>query len=106
MYLIRRVWNVKPGSTRQAAKLVAQIGKAYEEAGQRSPTRVYWSGYTVPGPADRVYMDWIQEKIESPFRDGNAIPGTSQAGKRLRELVESSHIEFYEIAPGTQGGEV
>lgn len=106
MYLVRRVWKVKPGSTRQAAKLISEIGKAYEEAGQRSPTRVYWSGYTVPGPANRVYMDWIQEKIESPFREGNAIPGTSRAGKRLRELVESSRIEFYEIAPGTQVGEV
>lgn len=106
MYLIRRVWKVKPGSTRQAAKLIAEIGKAYEEAGQRSSTRVYWSGYTVPGPANRVYMDWIQERIESPFREGNSIPGTSRAGKRLRELVESSRIEFYEIAPGTQDGEV
>ena len=106
MYLVRRVWKVKPGSTRQAARLIAEIGQAYEEAGQRSRTRVYWSGYTVPGPANRVYMDWIQEKIESPFREGSAIPGTSGAGKRLRELVESSRIEFYEIAPGTQGGEV
>ncbi len=106
MYLIRRVWNVKPGSTQKAAKLIAQIGKSYEDVGQRSPTRVYWSGYTVPGAADKVYLDWVQEKIESPFREGNPLPGTSHAGKRLRELVESSHIEFYEIAPETQGGEV
>ena len=59
MYLIRRVWIVKPGATRKAAQLISELGKGYEKAG-RSKTRVYWSGYTVPGPANTVYMDWTE----------------------------------------------
>ena len=100
MYLIRRVWNVKPGATRQVADIVDKIGKAYQDAGQRSETRVYWSGYTVPGPANKVYMDWTQETIDSPYREGNVSPGTGDLGAQLRELTEESYIEFYEMAPG------
>lgn len=100
MYLIRRVWNVKPSATRQVADIVDKIGKAYQDAGQRSKTRVYWSGYTVPGPANKVYMDWTQETIDSPYREDNVSPGTGDLGAQLRELTEDSYIEFYEMAPG------
>jgi hypothetical protein len=97
MYLIRRVYKVKPGATRKAAELIHQIGKRYEEAGQRSPVRVYWSGYTVPGPANTVYMDWVQEKIESPYREDNVSPHTADLGAQLRELQEETYIEFFEM---------
>ena len=97
MYLIRRVYKVKPGMTRKAAELIQKIGKLYEEAGQRSPVRVYWSGYTVPGPTNTVYMDWVQEKIESPYREGNVSPGSGDLGAQLREIQEESYIEFYEM---------
>ena len=49
MYLIRRVFRCKPGTARRAAEQIMKIGKAYENAGQRSPIRVYTSGGTVPG---------------------------------------------------------
>ncbi len=97
MYLIRRVYKVKPGATRNAAQLIAQIGKGYEKAG-RSPTRVYWSGYTVPGPANTVYMDWTEETLRSPFDSEASEPdelGTIYS--QLRELQEESYIEFYEM---------
>ena len=97
MYLIRRVYKVKPGTTRQAAELIYRIGKRYEETGQRSSVRVYWSGYTVPGPANTVYMDWVQEKIESPYRKDNESPDTGDLGAQLREIQEESYIEFYEM---------
>ena len=102
MYLIRRVFKVKPGNARRAAEIIARIGKAYEEAGQRSPTRVYLSGGTVPGPANTVYMDWTAERIESPYRPGNRFPeAVASLGAQLRELTEESHIEFYELVnPG------
>ena len=98
MYLVRRVWKVKPRTYRQAAELVSKLGKLYEEAGQRSPTRVYWSGGTVPGPADTVYMDWTEETLDSPYRDGHTLPdGISEVATQLREIQEESHIEFYEM---------
>ena len=98
MYLIRRVYQGKPGATRRAAELIHQMGKRYEEAGQRTPVRVYWSGSTIPGPANTVYMDWVQEKIESPYRPNQKFPDMGDLGQQLRvELQEESHIEFYEM---------
>ena len=98
MYLVKRVFKVKPGTARQAANIIAQMGKLYEEAGQRSPTRVYTSGGTVPGPADTVYMDWTEEALRSPYREDNEIPEKVRAlGAQLREVQEHSHIEFYEM---------
>ncbi len=98
MYLIRRVFKVMPGTTRRAAEIITQIGKHYEEEGQRSSVRVYMSGGTVPGPANTVYMDWIDETLRSPYREGNKIPDEIAAlGAQLSELQEESHIEFYEI---------
>ena len=97
MYLIRRVYKVKPGTTRKAAELIDKIAKRYEEAGQRSSVKVYWSGYTVPGAANTVYMDWVQEKIESPYRPGNVSADTGDLGAQLREIQEESYIEFYEM---------
>ena len=98
MYLAKRVFKVKPGTARQAADIIAQMGKLYEEAGQRSPTRVYTSGGTVPGPADTVYMDWTEETLRSPYREDNEIPEKIRVlGGQLREIQEHSHIEFYEM---------
>jgi hypothetical protein len=98
LYLIRRVFKVKPGTARQAADVITRIGKRYEEAGQRSPIRVYTSGSTVPGPADTVYMDWIDEAIRSPMREGNDTPeGMADLGAQLREFQEETFIEFYEM---------
>jgi hypothetical protein len=98
MYLIRRVFKVKPGTARKAAEVIAKLGKAYEDAGQRSPTRVYISGGTVPGPANHVYMDWIAEKIESPYRPSNKQPpGIGEIFAPLREMQEDSWIEFYQL---------
>ena len=74
MYLIRRVFRCKPGTARRAAEQITKIGKAYENAGQRSPIRVYTSGGTVPGPANTVYMDWTAPVLESPYREGNPMP--------------------------------
>ena len=98
MFLVRRVFKVKPGTARRAAEIIAQIGKTYEEAGQRSKCRVYISGGTVPGPANTVYMDWTEEALLSPYRDDNEIPESVRAlGPQLREVQEESHIEFYEL---------
>ena len=97
-YVIRRVFTVKPGSARQVATTVAKQAALYEEAGQRSPCRVYFNGGTVPGDKDRVYMEWTADVIDSPYREGNVIPqSVRDAGAPTRDLVEGSHIEFYEL---------
>jgi hypothetical protein len=99
MYLIRRVYKIKPGpgNVRKAASLLQQMGSKYEDSGQRDTVRVYWSGYTVPGPPNTVYMDWVQEKIESPYREGNESPSMGDLGSQLREVQDDSYIEFYEM---------
>ena len=98
LYLIRRVYKVKPGKVREAADLIDKIGKTYESAGQRSTVRVYWSGYTVPGPANTVYMDWTEETLQSPFDStANEPSGTSALYSQLQKFQEDSSIEFYEM---------
>ena len=98
MYLLRRVFKCKPRTTRQAADLITKIGHAYMDAGQRSPIRVYYSGGTVPGPQDTVYMDWLTEAIESPRREGHKIPDEIRPlWAEALEFVEEDHFEIYEM---------
>ena len=104
-YLIRRAFRVKPGTHRQAAEVMFNIGEAYHKAGQRGAVRVYSSGGTVPGPANTVYMDWIDESIQSPYREDNVAPKElADIASQYREFIEESWIEFYELfkmSPGS-----
>ncbi len=98
MYLLRRVYKVKPGSKRKVAEIASKMGQLYHEAGHRSECRVYSSGNTVPGPLNTVYMDWIQDDIKRPGRPENKIPeGMSALNTELNQHVEESAIEFYEL---------
>lgn len=97
-YVIRRVFEVKPGAARKVATAVAKQSELYEEAGQRSPGRVYFNGGTVPGEKNRVYMEWTSDVIDSPYREGNVIPQTVRdAGSGVRDLIIDNYIEFYEL---------
>ena len=97
-YVIRRVYEVKPGSARRVATTLAKQAALYEEAGQRSPSRIYFNGGTLPGEKDRVYMEWTADVIASPYREGNQIPQTvMDAGAANRDLVIGNHIEFFEL---------
>lgn len=98
MYVIRRVWTIKPREARRAATIVDEIGKHYEAAGKRGPSWVYFNSGTLPGEKDRVYMEWTEEAIESPYRAGQSSPEeTRELGAKLRELQIESWIEFYEM---------
>ncbi|MCI0807620.1 MAG: hypothetical protein J4O01_02040 [Chloroflexi bacterium] len=98
MYVIRRVYEVKPGTARRVATLVKQQGDAYSSAGQRSEVRVYFNGGTVPGDNNRVYMEWTDETIDSPYREGASAPEEAREfGAEIRESVVSQHIEFFEM---------
>ena len=99
MYVVRRVWKVKPGAPRRVATLLARIGEAYEEAGQRGKARIYFNGASCPGEVNHVYMEWTAPSLESPYRASNVIPeSVRKLGRKVRELaVEESRIEFYEL---------
>ena len=98
MYVIRRVYEVKPGTARKVATLVQQQGDAYSAADQRSEVRVYFNGGTVPGDNNRVYMEWTDETIDSPYREDLTLaPDAMAIGAKVREHVISQYIEFFEL---------
>ena len=99
MFVVRRVWETKPGEARKAASLVAAMGDEYESVEKRSPSRVYFNTITVPGERNRVYMEWTEEVIASTYRS-NIVTSPVRAQElyaRLDELTLDSWIEFYEL---------
>jgi hypothetical protein len=98
MYLIRRVYDVKPGTARKVASLMQLQGDAYTAAGQRSKVTIYFNGGTLPGDSNRVYMQWTDETIGSPYRDGvPSVPEAAPFSAKIREHVISNYIEFFEM---------
>jgi hypothetical protein len=99
MYVVRRVWETKPGEGRRVASLVAAMGEEYEAVEKRSPSRVYFNTSTVPGDRNRVYMEWTEEVIASPYR-ADVVPSPARAQDlyaQVRELTTDTWIEFYEL---------
>ena len=99
MYVVRRIWEVNPGEARRAATLVAAMGEEYEKAGKRAPSRVYFNTSALPGDRNRVYMEWTEEVIASPYRADSvpSPPRASELSDRLSELTADSWIEFFEL---------
>ena len=98
MYVVTRIWEAKPMEARRAATLAALISEVYEKAGQRSSAQVSFNGGTLPGETNRVYMRWIADKIESPYRSGNEIPEKAfELGAKMREITVRSWVEFEEL---------
>lgn len=98
MYLIRRIYTVKPGKARRAASLIDAVGKAYEEAGTRSASRVYFNSGTTPGERNTVVMEWTDESLRSPYRDDRVYAeGLDKVTAELRDLSTDSTIEFWEL---------
>lgn len=99
MFVVRRVWETKPGEARRAASLVAAMGAEYESVEKRSPSRVYFNTSTVPGERNRVYMEWTEEVIASAYRSDIVAspPRAQELYAMLNELTLESWIEFYEL---------
>jgi len=98
MYQLRRVYRTKPGEAANVARLVFAQAKMYKDAGHRGDFTVSYNGYTLPGEQNIVLLEWQQDSIMSPSRPGNNIPKEiMEAGAKYRPLLESQHIEFYEI---------
>ena len=98
MYLIRRTYTVKPGKARRAATLIDQIGKAYQDAGTRSESRVYFNSGTTPGDRNTVVMEWTDASLMTPYRDDRIlVDGIKQFATELGEIALESEIEFWEL---------
>jgi hypothetical protein len=98
MYLIRRIYTVKPGEARKAATLIDQIGKVYEEAGTRSPSRVYFNSGTTPGEKNVVVMEWTDDALMTPYREDRVrVDGLGDISSQLRDIALGSEIEFWEL---------
>ena len=105
MYKIRRVYRSKAGEAGNLAKLVYKQAKIYRDSGHRGQFTVSYNGYTLPGEQNIVILEWQDDKIMSPMRPGNNRPSEGiEAGLKFRPLIESQHIEFYEmIDPADMG---
>ncbi|MBI21453.1 MAG: hypothetical protein CL780_04315 [Chloroflexi bacterium] len=98
MYLIRRVYNVKPRTAMKVAEVLANVAQIYEKSGQRGPTKIYFNGGTLPGENNVVYMEWEDESIMSPYRGDNKIPPeVFEVGRQVREHIIDQRIEFFEL---------
>ena len=98
MFLIRRSFRVKKGTARKAADVITRIGMMYEKSGDRLPSTVFTSGGSVPGPADTVYMEWLEEDLKSPYRADLKKPRNEDAlFEELRQYQEESWVEFFEV---------
>jgi hypothetical protein len=98
MYLILRIYAVKDGDARRAATLIDQIGSAYEKAGTRSASRIYFNSGTTPGARNTVVMEWTDETLQTPYRDDRTlVEGVKDVAAQLRELTIDSEIEFWEL---------
>ena len=98
MYSIRRVFEVKPGTARRAATLIQQQAAVYTDAGQRPRSRSISTAAPFPAIPTASTSERTAEVIDSPYREGNMLPGdVSGAGAKLRDIVISNHIEFFEL---------
>ena len=108
MYVIRRVYDVKPGMARKVATLLQQQGDAYSAAGQRGEVTVYFNGGTVPGDNNKVYMQWNDDTIDSPYREGLTLapeamanPYRSYAGRPLYLRLRAVKSRVSILLPGS-----
>ncbi len=97
MFLVRRIYDVEPGKARQAATIIDKIGKAYEEAGTRSASRVYFNSGTTPGDKNTVVMEWTDETLGTTYREDRIRVDTSSLSNSLSEISLGSRIEFWEL---------
>ena len=98
MYLVRRIYEAKPGEARRVAMLLDQLGKAYEAAGTRSHSTVYFNSGSTPGDKDKVVMEWTDDVLRTPYRDDRTpVEGVAEIGAQLREHALGNRIEFWEL---------
>ena len=95
--MLRRVYKTKYRTAKQVASLIRKQQDVYEAAGRNRGT-VYFNPGTVPGESDTVVLEWTQETLGSPFLSDPPVPREAlEIGGKVRELIESQTIEFWEL---------
>ena len=98
MYVLRRIFNCKPGEARRVASLVQRQAEAFQEAGQRSECRVYFNGLTTPSNPDTVVLEWTDEALRSTMRAGLQLPqAVRDIGGQVAQLTEGNRLEIMEL---------
>ena len=98
MYVLRRIFNCKPGEARRVASLVQKQAEAFQEAGQRSECRVYFNGLTTPSNPDTVVLEWTDETLRSTMRAGLQLPqAVRDIGGQVAQLTEGNRLEIMEL---------
>ena len=98
MFLLRRIWKCKPGEARRVASLVQKQAQLYHETGHRGEFRVYFNGFTTPSGPDSVVLEWTDDALMSPYRDGMQRPREADPiREQVGQLTESNRIEVMEL---------
>jgi hypothetical protein len=97
VFLVRRIYSVHPGQARKAATYLDKLGKAYEEAGTRGPSTIYFNSGTTPGDKDTVIMAWTDPELRSAYRDDRVRIDTSDIMEGFSDIAIGSEIEFWEM---------
>ena len=83
MYLVRRIFNTKPGEARRVASMIHKQAQMYRDAGHRSEFKVYFNGGTLPGETNVVVLEWTEGsdyvpdagRQQHPTRGADGGPG-------------------------------
>jgi len=97
VFLVRRIYTVQPGQARKAATYLDKLGKAYEEAGTRGPSTIYFNSGTTPGDKDTVVMAWTDPELKSAYREDRVRVDASDIMEGFADIAISSRIEFWEM---------
>ena len=98
MYLLRRIWECKPGEARRVASLVQKQAQLYHDTGHRGEFRVYFNGATTPSEPDTVVLEWTDEALMSPYRNGmRRPPEADPIREQVNRLTAYNRFEIMEL---------
>ena len=98
MFVLRRIWECKPGEARRVASLVQKQAQLYHDTGHRGEFRVYFNGYTTPSGPDTVVLEWTDEALMSPYRNGMRRPREADPiREQVNQLTQGNRIEIMEL---------
>ena len=98
MYLLRRIWKCNPGEARRVASLVQRQAQLYHDTGHRGEFRVYFNGYTTPSDPDTVVLEWTDDALMSPYRNGMRRPQEADPiREQVSQLTQGNRVEIMEL---------
>ena len=74
MYLLRRIWKCKPGEARRVASLVQRQAQLYQDTGTGASSGYISTASHSLEPAT-VVLEWTDDALMSPYRNGMQRPG-------------------------------